>query len=52
MLQGICSACGGEGTIHTCRLCGANVCSRCYNPSLGMCKKCSKKFAKPGFGKF
>lgn len=52
MLQGICSACGETGTMYTCKICGANVCPRCYDASLGMCKKCSKKFNRPSFGKF
>jgi len=30
-LMGLCSQCGRPGILHTCPLCGAHVCSRCFD---------------------
>jgi len=39
---GICSICGGiADPAHTCRLCGAIVCSKCFDAEKGICKRCA-----------
>ncbi|MBL7160475.1 MAG: orotate phosphoribosyltransferase [Candidatus Aenigmarchaeota archaeon] len=43
-VPGLCSNCGGEAKpACSCILCGAIVCSKCFLPEKGTCKKCSFK---------
>ena len=44
---GICSICGGLAEpAYTCMLCGAIVCSKCFLPEKGVCRKCAAKLGK------
>ncbi|QHN05933.1 orotate phosphoribosyltransferase [Methanothermobacter sp. THM-1] len=45
-LKGICSLCGRADFLHTCRLCGANVCSECYIADMGVCRICRSKIQR------
>ena len=42
-LMGLCSVCGKPGALHTCSLCGMNVCSNCYDAAHGVCCRCVKR---------
>ncbi|MDD3454596.1 orotate phosphoribosyltransferase [Methanothermobacter tenebrarum] len=45
-VRGLCSLCGKVAFLHTCRLCGALVCSDCYVPELGVCRICAGKLRR------
>ncbi len=43
-LKGICSICGGiADPAYSCSMCGAIVCSKCFNSKTGLCKRCAAK---------
>ncbi len=52
MIEGICKICGKNGLLSTCQICGVHACSHCFDNSMGMCKKCARKYKTPKFGKF
>jgi len=39
--SGLCSICGRAGAQHTCDRCGALVCERHYEASVGLCIECA-----------
>ncbi len=40
-VPGICAMCGGVAEpAYTCNACGSIVCAKCYDSSLGICKRC------------
>jgi hypothetical protein len=46
-VSGICSSCGGVARpAHTCSLCGAIVCSKCFDSDLNMCRRCAAQTRK------
>jgi len=43
-LASTCVICGRTGVdIHTCGVCGATVCARCFMPDVGVCVRCMRK---------
>ncbi|MEE9406280.1 MAG: orotate phosphoribosyltransferase [Candidatus Aenigmarchaeota archaeon] len=43
-ISGVCTLCGGLARHpHSCHLCGAIVCEKCYDAEKGLCKKCAEK---------
>lgn len=43
IIKGLCVYCNKPGIMHTCKLCGANVCDEHYDISTGLCYKCASK---------
>jgi len=43
IIKGLCVYCNKPGIMHTCKLCGANVCDEHYDVSTGLCYKCASK---------
>lgn len=42
--SGVCFICGGVAEpAYSCRMCGAIVCSKCYEKKTGLCIKCASK---------
>ncbi|HMK54341.1 MAG TPA: orotate phosphoribosyltransferase [Methanobacteriaceae archaeon] len=41
-IPGICRICGRPGKMHTCKMCGSSVCSRCYDAQKGICQLCRR----------
>ncbi|MDD3754378.1 MAG: zinc finger HIT domain-containing protein [Methanobacterium sp.] len=46
-VRGLCSICGSIAKMYTCSLCGSLVCSRCFQPKQGICKRCQKGLIAP-----
>jgi hypothetical protein len=42
-LKALCDYCGKPAIVHSCRLCGARVCSEHFNAELGLCFKCAAR---------
>jgi hypothetical protein len=42
-VKGICVVCGKASKMHTCTMCGALVCSECYDAEKKVCKICASK---------
>jgi|GEM_PF-3295717 len=41
---GKCSMCGELAEpSHVCRMCSAVTCTKCFQTTIGMCKKCARK---------
>ena len=46
-ISGICTICGGHASpAYTCEMCGAIVCSKCFNPDLSLCIRCAAQSRK------
>ncbi len=43
MLTGLCYICGKAGILHTCRICGKNVCGEHFDFSTGLCMNCKAR---------
>ncbi len=39
-MAGLCAICGQPGAMHTCSLCGRNVCAQHYDAAHGVCTSC------------
>lgn len=39
-LMGLCNVCGKPGAMHTCSLCGRNVCNSCFDHMHRVCCAC------------
>ncbi len=42
-MMGLCSICGKPSAMHTCSLCGRNVCDSCFDSINMVCKVCSRR---------
>ncbi len=40
-MMGLCQKCGRPSLLHTCHLCGTNVCDLCFDNTHNICKQCS-----------
>jgi len=45
-MVGLCAICGRPGAMHTCRICGRNVCSEHFDIGYGVCSSCGEKINK------
>ena len=46
-VAGICPECSAVAKpAHTCNVCGAIVCSKCFNTDLGVCNRCAGQSRK------
>ncbi|KAA0002587.1 MAG: orotate phosphoribosyltransferase [Thermoplasmata archaeon] len=45
-VMGICAICGKPGIMHTCGLCGRNVCSEHFDAAHSICAECRAKINK------
>lgn len=42
-MMGLCSICGKPSGMHTCSLCGRNVCKNCFDQRNKVCVECKKE---------
>jgi len=40
-LMGLCNICGKPGAMHTCSVCGRNVCRSCFDIGKDVCNNCN-----------